>query len=87
MGLYLKNKTSKKDLHRFSRKLSRYAGEWVVLAGDKIVSHNSMLAKAMAVAEKSGFQKKTSVFKVPRKDEGPYLFSGIESVIEFIGQG
>lgn len=73
MALYLKNKTSKTALYRFGRKLSRYAGEWVVLAGGRVVSHNSTLVKAMAVAERTGFRKKTSVFKVPRKNEGPYL--------------
>lgn len=56
-----------------SKKLGRYAGEWVVFVNRKIVAHNKTLTKAMKEAERLGLASKASVFRVPRRDEGPYV--------------
>lgn len=62
-------RTSAKHTHQ----LNRYAGEWVVFVNEHIVAHARVLSEAMAEVEKRGLQDKASVFRVPRKDEGPYV--------------
>ena len=53
-------------------KLDRYAGEWVVFVKNNIITHGKILTEVMAEAKKQSLQDKASVFRVPRKDEGPY---------------
>lgn len=53
--------------------LNRYAGKWVVLMKGKVVAHDNTLTRVMSTAKKTGIEKQATVFKVPRKDEGPYL--------------
>ena len=55
--------------------LDRYAGQWVVLTGEKVVGHSRSLPDAIQKATGKGISKKPTVFLVPRKDEGPYLLS------------
>ena len=56
-----------------SKRLEHYSGEWVVFVDEKIVAHNKTLSEAMAEVERKGLREKASVFRVPRKDEGPYI--------------
>ncbi|PIP16360.1 MAG: hypothetical protein COX46_02690 [bacterium (Candidatus Ratteibacteria) CG23_combo_of_CG06-09_8_20_14_all_48_7] len=53
--------------------LERFAGEWVALVEDKIVSHNKTLKDLMKGMKKHLPRKKPSVLLVPRKEEGPYI--------------
>jgi len=56
--------------------LSPYEGKWVAFLGEKIVSNNESLGGLVKDLEDRGLREKSSVFLVPRKDEGPYaLFS------------
>jgi len=54
-------------------KLRHYAGEWVAFVGGKVVEHSDGLDDLMKKVEAIGLKGKTSVFLVPRKDEGPYV--------------
>ena len=53
--------------------LDRFAGEWVALVEDRIVSHNKTLKDLMKEIKKRLPRKKPSVLLVPRKEEGPYI--------------
>ena len=65
----IKNRTQKTNL-------SRYAGQWVAFLNSKVVSNKNSLSDLVKELEKKGIRKKSSVFLVPRQDEGPYvLFS------------
>lgn len=54
-------------------RLDRFAGEWVALLEDKVIAHSDELKVLMQKLDKEGLRKKSSVFLVPRKDEGPYV--------------
>lgn len=64
----LSKKTTSKKI-----KLDRYAGKWVAFVEGKIVAYNDNLSDLMKEIDLKGLRKKTSVFLVPRKDEGPYV--------------
>ena len=56
-----------------TRRLDRYAGEWVAFLEGEIVEHDKELPGLMATLRERGLEKKASVLLVPRKDEGPYV--------------
>lgn len=53
--------------------LAAYAGRWVVLSDDRVLAAGVSLSDAMRKlpARKPG--RTSSVFLVPRQDEGPYV--------------
>ena len=53
--------------------LSSFAGQWVVFVNNKVVAHDDTLQRVMEKVEKQGLKAKASAFKVPRKDEGPFV--------------
>ncbi|MBI4130415.1 hypothetical protein HY468_03805 [Candidatus Roizmanbacteria bacterium] len=60
------------------KKLQKYAGKWVALdqKTQRVVAHGKTLQDiAPYVSGKKGEEKKITAyaFKVPRKDEGPYV--------------
>lgn len=55
--------------------LNRYAGEWVAFVDGGVVAHNKILAGLMREVEGKNIKSKASVFRVPRKDEGPYVLA------------
>ncbi len=57
--------------------LQRYSGEWVVFVNQKVVAHDPLLERVMERVEQKGLKAKASVFKVPRKDEGPFVLAVI----------
>lgn len=57
------------------RRLDRYAGEWVAFVNDRVVEHSRRLNALMKKVEAKGLKKRTSVFLVPRKGEGPYVLA------------
>ena len=56
-----------------SKNINRYGGKWVALLEDRVVAHGEKLEEVMKKVKAQKLQKKTSVFLVPRKDEGPYV--------------
>lgn len=70
----------RKGMHRDARekttRLDRYAGEWIMLVGSKVVAHDRSLAGAILQASRMSLRSKPTVFLVPHKDEGPYLLYG-----------
>jgi hypothetical protein len=61
--------------------LERYAGKWVAFIGKKVVAWADTLEALMAKVKKMRLEKKTSVFLVPRKDEGPYILQSFRAEI------
>jgi hypothetical protein len=61
-------KTKKKTVD-----LEQFAGEWVALINNNIVSHNKILENLMKEVKKQPLKENPSVLLVPRKDEGPYI--------------
>ena len=53
--------------------MDRYAGEWVMLVGSKVVAHDKSLSGTILQTSRMTLKSKPAVFLVPRKDEGPYL--------------
>lgn len=78
-------RVSTKSKKTETKRLDRYAGEWVVFADEKIVAHDKVLAAAMEEAEKQGVARRASVFLVPRKDEGPYALP-MYGFLQFAGK-
>ncbi len=54
-------------------KLDRYEGKWVAFIEGKIIASNKTLKDLMQEIDARNLREKTSVFLVPRKDEGPYI--------------
>ena len=52
--------------------LAAYAGKWVALSNNRIIAVGSSLPEVMRKAPAVP-RKRTSVFLVPRRDEGPYV--------------
>jgi len=61
----------------YKTKLDPYTGKWVAFLENKIIAHNETLKELMRSVDKKGLRGKASVFLVPRKDEGPYILTGI----------
>ena len=57
--------------------LGPYAGKWVALSGERIIAVASSLPAVMRKAApwKSTTRLFPSVFRVPRRGEGPYVLS------------
>jgi len=54
--------------------LNQYTGRWVAFLGEKIVESGRTLKSLMKKVKKKKLEKKVSVFLVPKKSEGPYIF-------------
>lgn len=66
----------KKNFHPVN--LSRYAGKWVVLKDGRVIAASGDLRNlkhhiARKITDKTPLEKLPAAFKVPRKDEGPYV--------------
>ena len=73
----------KKNIKKQSRKerrpnLSQYAGKWVAILGSKVIAHGDKLEDIASYVirdskDKVPMEKRPAAFKVPHKDEGPYI--------------
>ena len=59
--------------HKEKTNLNRYAGQWVAFLDYKVVSNNDSLKGLVKELDSKGLREKSSVFLVPREDEGPYI--------------
>lgn len=58
--------------------LSKYAGKWVAILGNKVVAHSENINEVAKYTVKdindpTPAEKIPALFKVPRPDEGPYV--------------
>ena len=66
-------KTAIKKPNRKSIPIDKYAGKWVALINEKVVSWADTLKELDKKIQEKALSKKASYFLVPRKDEGPYV--------------
>ncbi|MDP3764162.1 MAG: DUF5678 domain-containing protein [bacterium] len=62
-----------KMLSKIQTNLSRYAGQWVAFVNGEVVANGETLKELMKKVKDKSPELKVSVFRVPRKDEGPYV--------------
>lgn len=53
--------------------LAAYAGKWVAFLNNRVVAAESSLPEVMRKLTARATRQKSSVFLVPRQDEGPYV--------------
>ena len=53
--------------------LAAYAGQWVTLAGNRVIAAGPSLPDVMEALPTGGPRHQPSLFLVPRRDEGPYV--------------
>jgi len=67
-----------KKVNVSTKKIGQFAGKWVAILGDKIVAVGETLKEIDSfvtrdIKDKIPDEKIPAAFKVPRKDEGPYI--------------
>lgn len=63
-------------INKKSLKINRYAGMWVAFIGQHIVAFAKTLPELEKLVGKLKLRKKPVYFLVPRKDEGPFAWTG-----------